>query len=84
MRAVILEQENFRLRFELDRIRNDIERHRIAAFNTSRHPAAKNTVIVNHPTCQPTIGGLGPVTSLALAVAAAVSNGNGKNLVSRS
>lgn len=33
VRAVILEQENLRLRFELERLRTEIERHRIVAYS---------------------------------------------------
>uniref|UniRef100_A0A915NXF3 BZIP domain-containing protein n=1 Tax=Meloidogyne floridensis TaxID=298350 RepID=A0A915NXF3_9BILA len=33
VRAVILEQENLRLRFELERLRTEIERYRIVAFS---------------------------------------------------
>lgn len=37
VRAVILEQENLRLRFELERLRTEIERHRLVAFNQVQH-----------------------------------------------
>ena len=34
MRAALLEQENLRLRFEVERLRTEIDRHRIAALNS--------------------------------------------------
>ncbi|KAI6225200.1 Protein giant [Aphelenchoides fujianensis] len=41
VRAALLEQENLRLRFEVERLRTEIERHRIVALNSklvARHP----------------------------------------------
>ena len=35
VRAAILEQENLRLRFEVERLKSEIERHRIVAFTTT-------------------------------------------------
>ncbi|KAE9549888.1 hypothetical protein FO519_006893 [Halicephalobus sp. NKZ332] len=34
MRAALLEQENLRLRFEVERLRSEIDRHRIVAINS--------------------------------------------------
>uniref|UniRef100_A0AC35GXK9 Uncharacterized protein n=1 Tax=Panagrolaimus sp. PS1159 TaxID=55785 RepID=A0AC35GXK9_9BILA len=34
MRAALLEQENLRLRFEVERLKSEIDRHRIVALNS--------------------------------------------------
>jgi len=75
VRSVFLEQENLRLRFELDRLHSEIERHRIVAFNANHHSAiaTENTVIMKHQQVGTSAMVLGPVTSLALAVAAAAA-----------
>lgn len=55
MRAALLEQENLRLRFEVERLRTEIDRHRIVALNTkivadavnSGNSNNSNTTVVN-------------------------------------
>uniref|UniRef100_A0A914E6K8 BZIP domain-containing protein n=2 Tax=Acrobeloides nanus TaxID=290746 RepID=A0A914E6K8_9BILA len=42
VRAAILEQENLRLRFEVERLRTEIDRHRMVALKTSPFNAATN------------------------------------------
>lgn len=42
MRAALLEQENIRLRFEVERLRSEVERHRLIALKTSPFNACSN------------------------------------------
>ena len=76
MRAVILEQENLRLRFELERLRTEIERHRIVAF--SQQQAATAAELAAAKLMDPAALGIGAFLSangyhpMALAAAAAM------------
>lgn len=84
MRAVILEQENLRLRFELERLRTEIERHRIVAFSQQQATTAE---LAAAKLMDPTALGIGAFLSanghhpMALAAAAAMmANGQQQQL----
>lgn len=42
MRAALLEQENIRLRFEVERLRSEVDRHRLMTLKASPFNAASN------------------------------------------
>ncbi|KAL3083275.1 hypothetical protein niasHS_011077 [Heterodera schachtii] len=77
VRAVVLEQENLQLRFEVERLRTEIERHRIVAFGDALIAAAnaENAVEI-------AVGKV-PISSAAMAqlTTAATAMGMAKQIV---
>ena len=71
MRASVLEQENIRLRYEVERLRGEVGRHRVAGLHTG--PNA-NGISEGFPSV---LTGHHSTLSAAAGVLTAVSNGGG-------
>uniref|UniRef100_A0A914HKH7 BZIP domain-containing protein n=1 Tax=Globodera rostochiensis TaxID=31243 RepID=A0A914HKH7_GLORO len=66
VRAVVLEQENLQLRFEVERLRTDIERHRVVAFGGSLIAPENGAEVGGKvPICSATMAQLATVTAMA-------------------